>query len=128
MMDTYQNQDLDNLNPLQTTEDKEIVQKKFKLFGWSLPQDPKLKLLVILGGVVVFLLIISLITTLSRRTPKPPARVSPTPTPNITPLPTENPDTTKLPQETRNKFQEIDNNINTGINFNPPQIDIEVGL
>ncbi|MFA5895099.1 MAG: hypothetical protein WC851_04960 [Candidatus Shapirobacteria bacterium] len=127
-MDDYQNQDLDNLNPLQTKEDQELVNKKFKLFGWSLPEDPKLRLLVGLGAVVLLLLLLAMITSFARRTPRAPGRVTPTPTPDITPLPTENPDTTKLPQDLRDKFQEVDNNVNTGINFNPPQIDTEVGL
>jgi hypothetical protein len=127
-MDVYQNQDLDNLNPLQTKEDAELVKKKFKLFGFSLPEDPKMRLLYILGGVVGLLLLIAMITSFSRRTPRAPTRVSPTPTPNVTPLPTENPDTNKIPQDLRDKFIEVDNNVNTGINFNPPQIDTEVGL
>lgn len=127
-MDDYQNQDLDNLNPLRTKEDQEMISKKFKPLGLSLPEDPKLRLLVGLGAVVLLLLIIAMITSFSRRTPRAPSRVAPTPTANITPLPTENPDTTKLPQDLRDKFQEVDNNVNTGINFNPPQIDTEVGL
>lgn len=127
-MDAYQNQDLDNLNPLQTKEDQELVNKQFKLFGLAMPEDPKMKLLVGLGAFVVLLLIIAMITSFSRRTPRAPARVSPTPTINITPLPTEVSDTRRLPQELKDKFQEVDNNVNTGINFNPPQIDTEVGL
>ncbi|MBI2465365.1 hypothetical protein HYV64_04450 [Candidatus Shapirobacteria bacterium] len=127
-MDDYQNQDLDNLNPLQTKEDQEMVSKKFKLFGWSIPEDPKLRLLLGLGTVVLLLLIIAMITSFARRTPRAPGRVAPTPTSNVTPLPTEVADTRRLPQDLKDKFHEVDNNVNTGINFNPPQIDTEVGL
>ena len=127
-LDTYQNQDLDNLNPLQTKDDKTAVNKNLRLFGQSLPKDPKIRLLLILTGVVLLLLIISLFTTLSRRTPRPPSRVSPTPSPDITPLPTEVANTISIPTDLKEKFREIDNNINTNINFNPPQIDTDVGL
>ena len=127
-LDTYQNQDIDNLNPLQTKEDAAIAKKNLRLFGLTLPEDPKVKLLLILSSIVVLLLIISLFTTLSRRTPKPPSRTVPTPTPNVTPLPTEVADTTNIPADIKDKFKEIDININTTVDFNPPQIDTEVGL
>jgi hypothetical protein len=127
-LDVYQNQELDNLNPLQTKEDREIVKKTFKFLGLSISEDPKIRLLIILGIIVVLLLIASIITSMSRRTPTAPARVSPTPSPNVTPLPSEISNLTRLPEDLKTKFKAIDDNINTNIDFSPPQIDTEVGL
>lgn len=126
--DTYQNQDLDNLNPLQTPEDKAEYDKHLRLFGISISNDPKIRLLIGLGVIVVLLLIASIFTSASRRTPKAPTRITPTPTVEITPLPTEITNITKLPEELTTKFSQIDSNINSSVNFNPPQIDIEVGF
>jgi hypothetical protein len=115
---TYQNQDLDNINPLQTDQSKKF----------SLPKDPKIRILIILGIIVVLLLIASIFTSSSKKTVRPPARIIPTITPNITPLPTEITDISSLPLEIKKNLEDVDIKINTSIEFNPPQIDTEIGL
>lgn len=127
MNDNYQTPDISQQNPLQTEQDKQVLNKKTQLFGLNLPQDPKMKLLLILGAVIVVLLVLSLFTT-KRRTPRAPSRVNPTPTSNVTPIPTEISDITKLPDGLKEKFQNADNQVNSQVNFAPPQIDTEVGL
>lgn len=124
----YQNQDLENQNPLKPADDAQKNPNSAKILGIVLPADPKIRLLIILGSIILLLLVISLIVSSSRKIPRPPARTAPTPTLAITPFPTEDPEVGKIPDDLKAKFSDVDHDINTQIDFNPPQIDPDIGL
>ena len=123
----YQNPDLDNQNPLIPTEpinpNNQSPEKKL-----SLPKDPKVKIAFILGIITVILLITSFILTSIKKsviitTPNPK------PSPINTPAPT-GPDGTgysEIPDSYKEKFKNVDQLIQTNIDFNPPQITDDVG-
>ena len=122
---SYQNQDLNNVNPFQPRVTTPEVEKKAKKF--AIPNDPKIKLLIILSGIVAILLVLSLIVTVVRNSkPKISSQAIPTSTP--IPQPTDIPDNTSVPQDLFTKFDEVNKNTQVNINFDPPQIDTTVGL
>jgi len=122
---SYQNQDLENVNPLHVSE--EITDQKQPTKKFSLPSDPKLKLLLILCIVVVVLFFISIVITIVRGIKPAPIEPKTTPTPRVTPLPTEIADINKIPNDLKQKFNQVDTDTQIKINFPPPQIDTEIG-
>ncbi|MFZ2153175.1 MAG: hypothetical protein WAV41_03915 [Microgenomates group bacterium] len=123
MNDAYQNQDISGTNPLENTPVETTSKKPLKI-----PSDPKIRIIIILGAIVFVLLLISLVTTFFRKISPTPIRNTPTPIITTIPLPTENTEVNNIPPELQDKFTQIDNHINTNINFIPPQIDTEIGL
>jgi hypothetical protein len=115
---SYQNQDLENTNPIQITQEINATKQ---------PKDPKIKLLIILSGIIVLLLIITTIISINNSGTPRVVRVA-EPTIIITPRPTDLPVTNIIPENLQKKFDQLDNNIRTGIDFPPPQIDTEIGL
>ena len=120
---SFQNQDIVSRNPLQSNETEVASTSTKKLI---LPSDPKIKLLYILGAIVAVLLVVSLIVSIFRKSPSGP-KVTPTPIPTVVPLPTDIVND-KTPENIKTKFDQIDKNTRTDINFNPPQTDPDIGL
>ena len=122
---SYQNQDLSNINPLtprQThSENISDISKKFEKI-----KDPKIRLLIILSAIVIVLLLLSVVVNMFREIKKTPLKVTPIVT--QAPKPTEIPDNNSFPIELKTKFNEVDKNTQTKINFDPPQIDNTIGL
>jgi len=127
---SYQNQDLGEMNPLMVDAEEETAsqESKPKSSKFTLPDDPKTKLLIILIGVVIFLFVISIPITIFRNIQLISKRPVTKPTPALTPRPTEVTDISKIPEELRVKFEKVDKEIQTNINFPPPQIDTEIGF
>jgi|GEM_PF-3366145 len=120
---SFQNQDIASRNPLQTAVTETATPSAKKLI---LPSDPKIKLLFVLGAIVAVLLVVSIFVSIFRKSPSGP-KVSPTPIPTIVPLPTDIVND-KTPKNIKIKFDQIDKNTRTDINFNPPQTDPDIGL
>ena len=123
---SYQNQDLITNNPFtprgQVTPGGTPTPNKF-----TLPKDPKIRLLIILAAVVVFLLLLSTIVTAVRQstrntTPVKIARVT------QAPQPTDIPNTSSFPQDLKDQFDAADKNTQKQVIFDPPQIDNSIGL
>lgn len=114
----FQNNDQHLDNPL----NEPIVQKN----KFTLPKDKRILALIGLGVVILILLVIALIVTSSRKTPK--NNLPPTSTPTETPTQIITPTPIAVPTE----FQTIINQINQSLNPTPevfpPQIDDTIGL
>jgi hypothetical protein len=115
----YQNREIGNSNPLTGTASP--VKNKFQL-----PSDPKIKILLISGMVIIFLLITSAIVSLSRKSSSQTGSATPTPTAISASAPTEIPDSA-IPTELKSKFDQINKYNQTNIHFSPPQIDSKIG-
>jgi hypothetical protein len=121
---SYQNIDSLNENPLNIpnvssnkTEPETAVKK-------NLLKDPKIILLFILGSIIVILLLISLIVTTDKKIPATTDQNQVIPTPSLVVSPVvEN----KIPPQFIEKFNSIDNRLNTKEDFLPPDIDIDFG-
>lgn len=118
MTEVYQNLEQSQLNP-QSPPPKLVLPQ---------PKDPKIKLLMILGIIIVILLIISALVSFTRKK-QPPTfpRPKTTPTESII-RPTDIPEASVIPQELKNQFDRADSDNQININFPPPQIDPEIGL
>ncbi len=120
MADTpYQNIDISQNNPLGFQEEVPSAPKsKIKL-------SPKIIILIALGIFIFILFIISLIVTSRRKNENLVL-------PSITPLPTEKivPTVSKslLPEAYREKFENIENNLNQDLEIETPAIDLQIGL
>ncbi len=122
----YQNPDINSNNPLSPVLEQSLNSQN--LLAKYLPKDPKLRIIVILGIITLGLLIVSLIVTKIRQL-NPPLVSQPTPTPINTPVPL-GPDQTgysSIPDKYKVNFDIIDKEIQTEINFNPPQITDDIG-
>lgn len=118
----YQNQDATSPNPFHTDSSAPVAAKKF-----ILPTDPKIRILLILSIVCIILLIFSAIVSLFR-SKAPSLNNNPTPTAIVTPKPTDIiPEINTIPPELKSKFDQIDANNQTNIDFAPPQIDPDIG-
>lgn len=124
----YQNIDIPSTNPLEP-ESSQILEKTKKtgiLTALKNIKDPKIKMLLILGIILIILLVVSLIVTLFRKTPSiVKEKINPTPIPQITLTPTK---TSSIPPEFVSKFNQIEEKLKLDENFEPPQIDSETGL
>jgi len=92
---------------------------------------PKVKILIALAILIVILLFLSLIVAVVKKNNnKPPTNSTPTPilSEDLSPTPTTDPQVNKLPENYKKEFEQIDYYIQSGVNFNPPQIDIDIGL
>lgn len=119
---SYQNRDLDNLNPFTPRANTTDLEVK------NTPKsDPKVRLLVILGIIVVILSVLSLAVNILRRRQ---STVGSDTVPTITsaPLPTDIPDSVSLPADLKTNFDNLNKSTQTSINFDPPQIDTTIGL
>lgn len=120
----YQSLDLSNQNPLKVDDLSVSDSKKTK---FAIPNDPKIKLLIILGGITFVLLVLSLIVT-AFRSSRPTTNSKPIPNVITTPKPTEViEDINNIPPDLKTKFDQIDQQNQTNINFPPPQIDPTIG-
>jgi hypothetical protein len=115
---SYQNRETGDLNPLMPTEVSDIKPSQK-------PINPKVKLLAIISISIIILLIISLIISLVKKSP-PATTVTLTPTGTQTAAPTGTPNSA-IPTEFQEKFNQIDQNNQTDVNFNPPAIDPNIG-
>ena len=126
----YQNQDLGTRNPFTPVEAEptETHSEPTKPTKFKIPSDPKIKLLLVLGIIIIILSILSLVVTAIRKSQLKGPVVRATPTPAaITIQPTETPIIT-IPLDLNAKFEKIDKNTQTDIQFTPPQIDPDIGL
>ena len=117
---SYQNIDTPNTNPL--TPEVSPVKKTKRSF----PKDPKIRLLLVLGIIVLVLLVLSLVVSLFRpKTPSPGSNITVTPTskPVISPTQTN----IGIPTQFVEKFNQIDKQINTTEDFLPPSFDQTIG-
>lgn len=130
MDNPYQNPEIEVRNPFATTQVPEINTQPSKPPSkkFSLPNDPKIKLLIILGVIILFLSLISVVITAIRKSQLKPSPVKPTPTMTYTtPVPTD-PPTLSMPPEINTQFENIDTSTKKNIQFDPPQIDPDIGL
>jgi hypothetical protein len=119
----YQNREIGEINPLLRSQEIDLpVDTKTS----KPPLSPKIIILIILGAIIVLLLIISLIISLVNHSPKTASPSKPTPSSSFTESPTDIPNSA-IPTEFREKFDQIDQNNQTDLNFNPPQIDPNIG-
>ena len=125
----YQNREIDQPNPLAAEESSSTapVQDSKKDTQKSPPADPKIKILLFLGILIIVLFLISFIiaqvrTSSQKNTPL----TTPTPVTVLTPAPTDIPQTS-IPDELKSQFDQIDTNNQTEIDFSPPQFDTTVG-
>jgi flagellar basal body-associated protein FliL len=133
MDNPYQNPDLEVRNPFadsvvpepQSPNTPTAAKPNNKNF--SIPKDPKIKILIILVVIIAVLSVLSFIITIFRKSQLKPVIVEPTPIIETTPVPTETPALT-MPAEINAKFEKIDQNTRTNIQFDPPQIDPDIGL
>lgn len=116
MAEIIQNIDQDQSNPLDQNT-------SFSLKSISLPSNPKIKLLIILGVVIFILLIAGLIIPAKKIPPIPVSE--PTAIPQISPKPT---DTNQTPPQFQEKFQNIQQQLNQKEEFPFPIIDPDIGL
>lgn len=130
---SYQNQDLETPNPLRVsigedlTSSPPITNKSTSPLKSAL-QTSKIKLLIILSVIVAILFVLSILITIFRSIRPTPRSATTTPTPIITPLPTDITDNERIPADFKTKFNQVDNDSRININFNPPQIDPNIGL
>ena len=110
---SYQNREMGDQNPFVPTN----VPKT--------PIDSRLKLVIALVVFIFILLILSLVATVIRKTPPSIPINQPTPTLPIA-SPTGSPNSA-MPTEFQEKFNQIDQDNQTNINFPPPQIDPQIG-
>jgi hypothetical protein len=123
----YQNRDQSDLNPLVTPENStdQITDNTKKL---NIPKDPKIKILIIMGVIVLILLIISIfVTAIKKSNPKPTSQPTPTPVNTPSPLGPDGTGNSNIPESYKTKFDVIDKKNQTDVNFNPPQITDDVG-
>lgn len=128
MPETIQNLDQQQPNPLMTTDldSTDITPKPKK--GLSVPKDPKIIILGIMGVFIVILLLLSLIVTASRQKPgtKPSTDTSTTITPtkaNVSPQPSTN-----IPEIYKARFDNLDTATQEVVDFPPPQVDSSIGI
>jgi hypothetical protein len=112
----YQNIDTPINNPLEIP--KEPVKFKLNI------KDPKIKLLLILGIILIILGILSIIVTITRKKPISTINV-PTPTPAITVIPTIK--ESNIPTQFIDKFDQIEKKLQIDEDFSPPQVDTTIG-
>jgi hypothetical protein len=117
---SYQNREIGDLNPLIPSETADITPPVKQ------PMNFKLKLLVTLGIFIVSLSVVGLVISLIKKSRSTPAAPAPLPDITQTQLPTGTPDST-IPTEFKDKFSQIDQYNKTDVNFNPPQIDPNIG-
>lgn len=125
---TYQNQDLNSNNPL-LTEASSTLAKTPTSNKFQLPQDPKIKILIILGIIVLMLSILSGVIFVVKKnstTTQTPI-IQPTPTAVVIVEPTITTINPNIPENIRNKFEQIDKNNQVNPSFDPPQIDTTIG-
>lgn len=128
MENPYQNPEITQNNPLHTqseitspAQDPAKKQSKF-----TIPSDPKIRILLVMVIIIIVLLLISLVVSVTRGSNVPKLR--PTPTPKMgAAIPTITPPAF-IPDDIRNQFSEIDNQLKTEVKFNPPQIDETIGM
>lgn len=133
MDNPYQNPDLEVRNPFansvtpepQSPDTPTVIKPNTRNF--SIPKDPKVKILIILVIIIAVLSVLSFVITIFRKSQLKPVVVKPTPVIQTTPVPTETPALT-MPVEINTKFEKIDQNTKTSIQFDPPQIDPDIGL
>lgn len=116
----YQNLEVSDTNPL-SPESSPVNKTKF-----AMPKDPKIRLLFVLGAIILFLLILSLVVSLFRqRGPVSTVRSKTTPTtkPETSPIQTN----ASIPTQFMEKFNQIDKQINTSEDFLPPSFDQTIG-
>jgi len=112
----YQNIDLPQNNPLDTPQDlPKDTEKK--------PINPKILLLIILGGIIFILLILSLVVTQIRNKNSNTQSI-PTPTP-ATIIPT--PNDSLIPSPYQESFKNLEKSFEQDPDLPAPQIDITVG-
>ena len=125
---SYQNQDLISTNPLlnELTPNTAESPSPKKFF---IPQDPKIKILMVLGIVLFILSILSLVMLVvkTNSNTNQPLLPQPTPTTIITPVSTTSPVNPNIPENIRSKFDQIDKNNQVNPSFDPPQIDTSIG-
>lgn len=122
----YQNIDAPSSNPLEQELSQPQEKKKINIFeALKNIKDPKIKILLILGIVLIILLALSLIVTVFRKKPTIEQIAVPTPIPQISPVPTR---TSNIPIEFIDKFNQIEEKLKLNEDFQPPQIDSETGL
>lgn len=131
----YQNLDIGARNPFAPIDPEPTIDPQDKPKSspksnksFQMPSDPKLKLLIILGVTIAVLSLLSLIVTVVRK-----SQLQPTVRPTATPAPTHPPEATptpdvSIPIEITDKFNKIDRNTQVIIDFQPPQIDPDIGL
>lgn len=88
-------------------------------------KDPKIKLLAILVGVLIFLLILTIVAAIFKKKPTPVV-YHPAPIPTILPTPTLN--QSGIPAAWAQKLNDRQNELQTPEDFLPPQIDTQIGL
>lgn len=122
----YQNIDVPSSNPLEQELSQPQEKKKTNIFeALKNIKDPKIKILLILGIILIILLVLSLIVTVFRKKPAINQLAVPTPIPQISPVPTK---TSSIPTEFIDKFNQIEERLKLNESFTPPQIDSETGL
>ncbi len=123
----YQNKDLTNVNPLPPEPIGETETENSKKTSVSSPLPKKTKLLIILGIFTVVLIVLSfLVAQIKSSKTSVQSVVTPIPIPILTPAPTDIPET-NIPQDLREKFNQIDTLNQTKVDFPPPQIDAKIG-
>lgn len=119
----YQNREIGAPNPLVPTADPD---SSIETKSPKLPLNPKIKWLIILGVFIALLLLVSLIISLLKNIPQITSIPTPTPPAFSDLSPTDIPNSA-IPTKFRDKFDQIDQNNQTDLNFNPPQIDPNIG-
>lgn len=116
MAEIIQNIDQDQSNPLGSNPHPSL-----KTF--SLPKNPKVKILIGLGAFILILLIVSLIIPQK----KLPGKIvsKPTIVPKTTSIPIDN---SQIPTQFQEKFQNIQQQLNQKEDFPFPVIDPDIGL
>ena len=119
----YQNREMSNPNPLAPTEKTKPTDNSETP---KIPSNPKVKWLIYLVIFIAFLLFISLIASLVKKTPLTSPNSKPTTSPDIILTPTSPPNIA-IPTSYQDKFNQIDQDNQTDIKFDPPQIDPNIG-
>ncbi len=88
--------------------------------------DPKIKLLMGLTALLIFLLVLSVVFTFARKTL--PQKTPPTPTPILPSAQISPYESSQIPENLRQKFIDLETQIKKQEEFTPPLIDENIGL
>lgn len=118
----YQSPTTNPENPLVSNIENQpsVKSKKF-----TIPKDPKIKILLALSVVLVILLIAALVATIVRnakprvQTNRPVPTQSPSPTPTVPAI---------IPTQYLQDFQKAEQEVGVSTEIAPPKIDEEIGL